>query len=117
MTGVTIDPSAWDIEQLPHHLRMNFAVMDEHGNTLAMGRDLVRLQEQLQGNVKQAIQRAVEQPEDPVQATDEWVFGHLPATLEKHHHGYADRKSTRLNSSHVKISYAVFCLKTKIGSR
>src|SRR5690606_2971046 len=30
--------------------------------------------------------------------------------------GYAaliDRKSTRLNSSHVKISYAVFCLKKK----
>src|SRR5690606_41512395 len=24
-----------------------------------------------------------------------------------------DRKSTRLNSSHVKISYAVFCLKNK----
>src|SRR5690606_41317361 len=26
----------------------------------------------------------------------------------------SDRKSTRLNSSHVKISYAVFCLKKKI---
>src|SRR5690606_40476007 len=26
-----------------------------------------------------------------------------------------DRKSTRLNSSHVKISYAVFCLKKKKG--
>src|SRR5690606_40975401 len=26
-----------------------------------------------------------------------------------------DRKSTRLNSSHVKISYAVFCLKKKIS--
>src|SRR5690606_39988525 len=25
--------------------------------------------------------------------------------------GFVDRKSTRLNSSHVKISYAVFCLK------
>src|SRR5690606_40522235 len=25
----------------------------------------------------------------------------------------ADRKSTRLNSSHVKISYAVFCLRRK----
>src|SRR5690606_41491219 len=25
--------------------------------------------------------------------------------------GLTDRKSTRLNSSHVKISYAVFCLK------
>src|SRR5436309_15419022 len=27
--------------------------------------------------------------------------------------GRQDRKSTRLNSSHVKISYAVFCLKKK----
>src|SRR5690554_7443243 len=26
---------------------------------------------------------------------------------------HADRKSTRLNSSHVRISYAVFCLKKK----
>src|SRR5690606_40595643 len=28
-------------------------------------------------------------------------------------HQRRDRKSTRLNSSHVKISYAVFCLKKK----
>src|SRR5438874_10402536 len=27
--------------------------------------------------------------------------------------GLGDRKSTRLNSSHVEISYAVFCLKKK----
>src|SRR5690606_41897235 len=31
--------------------------------------------------------------------------------LRLRHH--QDRKSTRLNSSHVKISYAVFCLKKK----
>src|SRR5699024_11401596 len=29
--------------------------------------------------------------------------------------GFADRKSTRLNSSHVSISYAVFCLKKTIS--
>src|SRR5699024_12799912 len=34
----------------------------------------------------------------------------LPAPRES---GRADRKSTRLNSSHVSISYAVFCLKKK----
>src|SRR5436305_14901796 len=28
-------------------------------------------------------------------------------------HAGSDRKSTRLNSSHVRISYAVFCLKKK----
>src|SRR5215208_7568735 len=31
--------------------------------------------------------------------------------------GGLDRKSTRLNSSHVAISYAVFCLKKKSGRR
>src|SRR5437588_6048863 len=31
--------------------------------------------------------------------------------------GYADRKSTRLNSSHTVISYAVFCLKKKKKKR
>src|SRR5690606_40863432 len=35
--------------------------------------------------------------------TDQLDFYHPPL----------DRKSTRLNSSHVKISYAVFCLKKK----
>src|SRR5690606_41823861 len=30
---------------------------------------------------------------------------------------FKDRKSTRLNSSHVKISYAVFCLKKKNRGR
>src|SRR3712207_7030630 len=29
------------------------------------------------------------------------------------HEPYRDRKSTRLNSSHANISYAVFCLKKK----
>src|SRR4051794_41404705 len=29
--------------------------------------------------------------------------------------GHGDRKSTRLNSSHPSISYAVFCLKKKRG--
>src|SRR3712207_7716496 len=35
---------------------------------------------------------------------------------ERHHHPVLvdeDRKSTRLNSSHANISYAVFCLKKK----
>src|SRR5690349_7087296 len=36
-------------------------------------------------------------------------FDHVPSALSKQ----GDRKSTRLNSSHVEISYAVFCLKKK----
>src|SRR5690606_41876755 len=37
-----------------------------------------------------------------------WVQPKVPCRVWK------DRQSTRLNSSHVKISYAVFCLKKKI---
>src|SRR2546430_8795950 len=50
------------------------------------------------------------------------------ATLAEHEHdlfrlvrceldGGVDRKSTRLNSSHSQISYAVFCLKKKTKTR
>src|SRR3712207_8648195 len=36
-----------------------------------------------------------------------------PKTLAAVEYYYKDRKSTRLNSSHANISYAVFCLKKK----
>src|SRR3989442_8292540 len=39
-----------------------------------------------------------------------WRAGFVIDALE---HDRSDRKSTRLNSSHVRISYAVFCLKKK----
>src|SRR2546430_13226657 len=51
----------------------------------------------------------------------------VSAGIDNHHQGVpaahqernqaADRKSTRLNSSHSQISYAVFCLKKKIKNR
>src|SRR5690554_7946797 len=43
-------------------------------------------------------------------------YGLALINAEKHTYSdikYLDRKSTRLNSSHVRISYAVFCLKKK----
>src|SRR5690625_7659267 len=46
--------------------------------------------------------------------TDDMVQGQLTVDLLQ---GAEDRKSTRLNSSHVAISYAVFCLKKKKKKR
>src|SRR3712207_9248940 len=44
-----------------------------------------------------------------------WTSGQAMTREEAIAHalGTADRKSTRLNSSHANISYAVFCLKKK----
>src|SRR5258705_13802414 len=45
------------------------------------------------------------------------IFGVTPCSsdipLSRMQNDYRDRKSTRLNSSHLGISYAVFCLKKK----
>src|SRR5699024_12382977 len=50
--------------------------------------------------------------------TDDWIdidepWRPVQPTTPKKNESNADRKSTRLNSSHVSISYAVFCLKKK----
>src|SRR2546427_4465743 len=41
----------------------------------------------------------------------------FPAVLDQPPRNAIDRKSTRLNSSHSQISYAVFCLKKKTVPR
>src|SRR5699024_12793583 len=46
---------------------------------------------------------------DPLDDTKTWPEQDFPPKPV----GRIDRKSTRLNSSHVSISYAVFCLKKK----
>src|SRR3712207_6414068 len=49
-----------------------------------------------------------EQKEIVNKLLEEFKLTHVYQSL-----GYSDRKSTRLNSSHANISYAVFCLKKK----
>src|SRR5690606_41024903 len=44
-------------------------------------------------------------------AQESWIRG--SCAWPNRARSWRDRKSTRLNSSHVKISYAVFCLKKK----
>src|SRR3712207_8748048 len=51
----------------------------------------------------------------PLQSTAGAVVPVVPDAVRRV--GRPDRKSTRLNSSHAKISHAVFCLKKKILER
>src|SRR5688500_19309105 len=63
----------------------------------------VRGREAVAGHVRGRVPQAVSAPTAPTTASDSFI--RLAAR---------DRKSTRLNSSHLVISYAVFCLKKKI---
>src|SRR5207302_10201842 len=81
----------------------------------------------LLGRIAPVDARRQEQPEaaealrDPVHVLQRGIalaHGAGPDQRFADHHDLGcalelDRKSTRLNSSHVKISYAVFCLKKK----
>src|SRR3712207_7403393 len=51
--------------------------------------------------------------ENDVEHLDPWYEGKTSFGLAVPTYMKGDRKSTRLNSSHANISYAVFCLKKK----
>src|SRR3712207_7729258 len=57
-------------------------------------------------------------PDQPAKRSDTTVATEYPLdpTEERRRQSSLDRKSTRLNSSHANISYAVFCLKKNLNS-
>src|SRR5205085_10413551 len=65
------------------------------------------------------LQHALMRPAGPEKNRIDWIRGGLHSDIAKGDVDVAgagnieDRKSTRLNSSHSQISYAVFCLKKK----
>src|SRR2546422_11133478 len=87
----------------------------EGGRDVMMG-DLVLLQEEVNPVMSALLDRGLD-----VTALHNHFFWEEPRLFFMHIHGHGkaidlanrDRKSTRLNSSHGYISYAVFCLKKK----
>ena len=73
--------------ELRPHLFMNFRLVDEHGGTLAMSRNLAELRAQFRDRVEQAY-AAAEIRHDVAEAADQgagftdWTFGPLPELLE-----------------------------------
>ena len=54
-TFTPVDPSDFDIDRLPPHLRMGYAVVDERGNRLARGTDLPALQHKLKTRTRDSV--------------------------------------------------------------
>src|SRR3712207_1685323 len=83
------------------------------GNTL-LAHELLHLAAErgVQGEVKERLLHAYFEEARPVFDVDSLAALAVEAGLDEAE-VRADRKSTRLNSSHANISYAVFCLKQK----
>jgi len=58
-SGILVPLNAFDLDKLPAHLRVTFAVQGPGGAELARGKDLVTLQQQLAGQTRRAVVEAV----------------------------------------------------------
>lgn len=82
MTGVRVEPDAWDLTTLATHLRFQFEVRDDKNALLARGMDLAKLKAQLQGKVTQTLSKVADKGIEKADLT-QWDFGKLPASYVK----------------------------------
>ncbi|RZF83775.1 ATP-dependent RNA helicase HrpA [Pseudoalteromonas sp. S4488] len=82
MTGVRVEPDAWDLSTLAPHLRLQFEVRDEHDKLLARGLNLSKLKAQLQGKLTDTLSKVADKGIEKADLT-EWSFGELPSSYVK----------------------------------
>ncbi|MBT0587227.1 ATP-dependent RNA helicase HrpA [Alteromonas sp. SM 2104] len=77
MTGVAVEDSEWQWQDVPRHLRMTFKVVDTRGKVISSGKQLLALQNALQGRVQDTLNQAAT-PEFERSGLTEWDFEQLP---------------------------------------
>lgn len=87
MSGVTIDRDAWQLQQVPEHLKMTFRVVDGHNKKLEEGKSLAALQLKLKGKVRETLSKVADIGLEK-QGVTEWDFGELPQTFSRKQAGF-----------------------------
>ncbi len=90
LTGVHVPESAWQLDELPSHLRMQVKVVDREGRALEVGRDLGMLK-QRHATQSGASHRQLSAPDLERRDIRQWDFGSLPETLTIQQGGIALR--------------------------
>ncbi|MFN0038988.1 MAG: DUF3418 domain-containing protein, partial [Burkholderiales bacterium] len=80
-TGVEVPHDAWDVADLPPHLRMNFRVVDPEHQEIASGRDLPALRSQLGVKARKTFSEAASVSFERKGFTG-WDFDVLPEQVE-----------------------------------
>lgn len=89
MTGVTVASEDWPRGGLPNHLRMNIRVVNDEGDAVAEGRDVVELQGQLESEAEAALAQAPAVSDVSAEdiESDHWTFGTIPESQDTTHNG------------------------------
>jgi len=86
LSGVTVPREAWQLDQVPEHLKTTFHVVDERDRTLAEGKNLAAIKEDLRATMRAALSAAPNDIERTSVTT--WDFGALPRTHRQAVAGY-----------------------------
>lgn len=79
MTGVPVEPHAFDETLIDPHLRFRFRIVDENAKVLALGRDFQHLKERFGAKSKISATMQCVQDTLPVEQTFcQWTFGDIP---------------------------------------
>ncbi len=103
MTDVKVTLEDWGLDKLPSHMLVNFNVVDDNGQSIAMGRDLRQLQQQLKGQAQQSF-AAVPSWDGERQGITTLNFGELPVDVEFERNGVQMRGYPALIDQHESIA-------------
>ena len=81
LTGVVVPRDAWQLDQVPDHLKLTYRVVDENNRELALGKDLGVLKKQLVKEVRATLAAAAVDVEKS--GLTSWSFGTLPKTMQR----------------------------------
>ncbi|MFG1699104.1 ATP-dependent RNA helicase HrpA [Nonomuraea sp. NPDC049309] len=81
LTGVRVPRDAWQLDQVPDHLRITYRVIDEKRRTVAEGKDLDELKRRLAPRLRETLSQAGDDLEQTGLRT--WSFGTLPKVFEQ----------------------------------
>lgn len=108
LTGVLVPIDAFDLDKLPSHLRVTFAVENADGAELARGKDLDALQQQLAAPVRRAVSEAVGELERTGLRSWPEDLDVLPRTVERTIGGHRVRGYPALVDEESAVDVRVF---------
>ncbi|MEV6525757.1 ATP-dependent RNA helicase HrpA [Longispora sp. NPDC051575] len=104
--GHQIGRADWDLSRVSDHLKITYRVLDDKGATLAEGKDLVALQQQLKPKVQQELATAGSSIER--RGLRSWDLGDLPQVIQRNLGGYPVNAYPALVDAGDSVSVKVF---------
>ena len=94
LTYTPVDVEDFELDRLPDHLRVTFAVIDDRGQVAARSKDLSGLRLKLQRRTRESVAAATVAPRAPAARNElersgltTWDFDALPRTVDTKHSG------------------------------